>query len=54
MDNIGDYWYVRSTSALGETGIDCCASVDFDLDYGPKITSVYPPLELTASEEGNM
>jgi hypothetical protein len=28
--------------------------VDFDIDYGPKITSVYPPLELTSPEESNM
>lgn len=31
-----------------------CNLVDFDLDYGPKITSVYPPLELTDSETENM
>ncbi|KAF7795987.1 hypothetical protein EIP86_007156 [Pleurotus ostreatoroseus] len=28
--------------------------VDFDLDYGPKITGVYPPLDFTAAESENM
>ncbi|GJE96572.1 hypothetical protein PsYK624_127700 [Phanerochaete sordida] len=30
------------------------AIVDFDLDYGPKITSVYPSLELTDAETTNL
>lgn len=29
-------------------------TVDFDLDYGPKITNVYPALDLTAAEYDNM
>ncbi|KAI0690632.1 hypothetical protein BC835DRAFT_1521561 [Cytidiella melzeri] len=28
--------------------------VDFDIDYGPKVTAVYPPLELSATEESNI
>ncbi|KAI0806300.1 hypothetical protein BC629DRAFT_1282804 [Irpex lacteus] len=28
--------------------------VDFDIDYGPKVTGVYPPLALTAQEESNL
>ena len=28
--------------------------VDFDLEYGPKITKTYPPLTLTPSENENM
>lgn len=29
-------------------------SVDFDLDDGPMITGVYPPIDLLSSEEENM
>ncbi len=28
--------------------------VDLDLDYGPKITSIYPPLDLSDPEAENM
>lgn len=28
--------------------------VDFDLDVGPKITCIYPPLDLSLSESENM
>ncbi|KAI0346542.1 DUF1630-domain-containing protein [Trametopsis cervina] len=30
------------------------AIVDFDLDYGPKVSSIYPPLKLNAAEESNI
>ena len=29
-------------------------AVDFDLDYGPKIACVYPPLDLEPAEAENM
>lgn len=29
-------------------------TVDFDLEVGPKISCVYPPLDLSPSEEVNM
>lgn len=34
--------------------LDAYQIVDFDLDYGPKITTTYPSVSLSAAEEGNM
>ncbi|KAI0087267.1 DUF1630-domain-containing protein [Irpex rosettiformis] len=28
--------------------------VDFDIDYGPKVTGIYPPLQFSAQEESNI
>lgn len=39
---------------LWSTLIYLQCTVDFDIDYGPKITSVYPPLDLTPAEAENM
>ena len=34
--------------------VSCTHTVDFDLEVGPKISCVYPPLDLSPSEEVNM